>query len=153
MESIELAQQELLHAYLKIFLIKATRIKIEENQQNYNNNANNQEVFILSNLQQAIEQHYKIKHTASDYSNLLNTSNQILAKISKKYFHKTLSNLIADRIVVEAKRELYFSGKSIKEIAFELGYEDQYYFSRFFKKNTKISPQLFRQSMNLIKLD
>ena len=70
-----------------------------------------------------------------------------LAKITKTHFNKTLTDLISERIIIEAKRELYLSNKAIKEIAYELGYQDEYYFSRFFKTNADISPQMYRDTV------
>jgi AraC-like DNA-binding protein len=67
---------------------------------------------------------------------MLNISTKALNRLSKVHFSKTLSELIADRIVIEAKRELYLTDKPVKAIAFELGFEDEYYFSRFFKNNS-----------------
>ena len=64
-------------------------------------------------------------------------SPKALAKITRTHFNKTLSSLINERIIIEAKRELYLTGKTVKEIAYELGYEDEYYFSRFFKTNAE----------------
>ena len=49
--------------------------------------------------------------------------------------------------IIEAKRELYLTGKTVKEIAWELGYEDEYYFSRFCKVNADVSPQLYRETV------
>ena len=40
------------------------------------------------------------------------------------------------RLITEAKRELYLTAKPVKQIAFELGYKDEFYFSRFFKNIT-----------------
>jgi AraC family transcriptional regulator, transcriptional activator of pobA len=77
----------------------------------------------------------------------LNISPKSLAKITKTHFNKTLTDLIAERIVIEAKRELYLTNKSVKEIAYGLGYEDEHYFSRFFKKNADVSPQLYRETV------
>ena len=42
----------------------------------------------------------------------------------KSNFNKTPSSLINERIIIEAKRELYLTGKTVKEIAWEIGYED-----------------------------
>ena len=70
---------------------------------------------------------------------------------TKAHFNKTLTDLIAERIIIEAKRELYLTNKSIKEIAYELGYNDEYYFSRFFKKNADVSPQLYRETVGFDK--
>jgi len=45
---------------------------------------------------------------------------------------------------MEAKRDLYLTSKSVKEIAHALGFRDEHYFSRFFKKNAYVSPQTYR---------
>jgi YesN/AraC family two-component response regulator len=75
-----------------------------------------------------------------------------LGKITKSYFNKTLSSLINERIIIEAKRELYLTNKTVKEIAYELGYEDEYYFSRFFKVNADVSPQMYRETVGAGKM-
>nr|WP_276485378.1 helix-turn-helix domain-containing protein [Paraflavitalea sp. H1-2-19X] len=67
--------------------------------------------------------------------------------MTKNHFHKTLSELIAERIIIEAKRELYLTPKTVKEIAYEPGYDDEYYFSRFLKTQTGISPQSYRETV------
>lgn len=142
-----LAQYELLVSYLKIFLITASRLKTEQQTEIKIDITENKEPFILQNLKNYLEIHYKTKHSASDYANLLNISPKALAKITKSHFNKTLTDLISERIIIEAKRELYLTNKAVKEIAYELGYEDEYYFSRFFKNNTDISPQLYRDTV------
>ncbi len=143
-----LAQYELLISYLKIFLITASRLKTRQQQDVVVEASSDQkEPFILQNLKDAIEQHFKTKHSASDYANALNISTKALAKITKAHFNKTLTDLIAERIIIEAKRELYLTNKTVKEIAYELGYEDEYYFSRFFKTNADVSPQIYRASV------
>lgn len=147
MQNLQLAQYELLVSYLKIFLITASRLKVNQSPQATHDLADAKEPFILQTLKNAIEQHYKTKHSASDYASLLNISPKALAKITKTHFNKTLTDLIAERIVIEAKRELYLTNKTVKEIAYELGYEDEYYFSRFFKTNADVSPQLFRNTV------
>ena len=55
--------------------------------------------------------------------------------------------MISERIIIEAKRELYLTNKAVKEIAYELGYDDEYYFSRFFKAKAAISPQMYRDTV------
>ncbi len=147
MQNPALAQYELLTSYLKIFLITASRLKTEQEPHALKAVADLKEPFILQNLKDAIEKDFKTKHTASDYAKSLNISAKALAKITKAHFNKTLTDLISERIIIEAKRELYLTNKAIKEIAYELGYQDEYYFSRFFKTNADISPQLFRDTV------
>lgn len=146
MQNPALAQYELLISYLKIFLITASRLK-KEQQSETSAAVKDKEPFILQNLKNFIEIHFKIKHSPSDYADLLNITPKALAKITKNHFNKTLSNLIAERIIIEAKRELYLTNKSVKEIAYELGYDDEHYFSRFFKNNADVSPQIYRETV------
>lgn len=142
-----LAQYELLISYLKIFLITASRLKIEQQPEGKEDFSENKEPFILQNLKNFIEIHFRNKHSASEYADLLNISSKALAKITKTHFNKTLTDLISERIIIEAKRELYLTDKAIKEIAYELGYEDEHYFSRFFKNNADVSPQMYRDTV------
>jgi AraC family transcriptional regulator, transcriptional activator of pobA len=152
MQNPALAQYELLISYLKIFLIMTSRLKTEQEPKSLNSISNNKEPFILQNLKNAIEQDFKTKHSASDYAKTLNISTNALAKITKTHFNKTLTDLISERIIIEAKRELYLTGKPIKQIAYELGYDDEYYFSRFFKTNTDVSPQIYRNTVGFDRL-
>lgn len=153
MQNTALAQYELLVSYLKIFLINASRIKVNQTPGANTIVENSKEPFILQNLKEAIEKHYKTKHSPKEYADMLNISAKALAKVAKNHFNKTLTNLISERIVIEAKRELYLTSKPVKSIAFELGFDDEYYFSRFFKKNAEVSPQLYRDTVGFARVD
>ncbi len=153
MQNPALAQYELLVSYLKIFLISAARLKAEQQPSVPENDTASKEPFILQKLKDAIEENFKTKHSPADYAELLYITPKALAKITKSYFNKTLSHLINERIIIEAKRELYLTNKTVKEIAWELGYEDEYYFSRFFKVNAEVSPQLYRQTVGYARAD
>jgi YesN/AraC family two-component response regulator len=147
MQNPALAQYELLVSYLKIFLITASRLKTEQQSEIQKESSDAEEPFILQNLKNYIEIHYKTKHSASEYADMLAITPKALTKLTKTHFNKTLTALISERIIIEAKRELYLTNKTVKEIAFELGYNDEYYFSRFFKKNAEVSPQLYRDTV------
>jgi AraC-like DNA-binding protein len=148
-----IAQYELLISFMKIFLIAASRSKAEQQPLAVPSGKGDKEPFVLQNLKKAIENDFKSKHTPNDYAVLLNISPNALARITKKYFNKTLTKLIAERIIIEAKRELYLTSKSIKEVAYELGFDDEYYFSRFFKKNVNIPPQVYRETVGFGKAE
>jgi AraC-like DNA-binding protein len=142
-----LAQHEILVSYLKIFLINCSRLKTEQQPKALTDMLGAKEPFILQNLKNSIEKNFKQKHSAGDYANELNISIKALAKITKTHFNRTITELISERIIIEAKRELYLTNKTVKQIAYELGYIDEYYFSRFFKVNTDISPQIYRDTV------
>jgi AraC-like DNA-binding protein len=142
-----LAQHDLLVAYLRIFLISASRLKMEQQPSTTPGVKESKEHHILQKLKDAIEANFRAKHSPGDYAAMLYVTTKTLAKVSKLHYNKTLSNIINERIIIEAKRELYLTNKAVKEIAYELGYEDEYYFSRFFKVNTNVSPQKYRETV------
>ncbi|WP_160714599.1 helix-turn-helix domain-containing protein [Chitinophaga solisilvae] len=98
-------------------------------------------------LRRLLEQHYPTEHQVAFYANAFALTPKRLNEITKETTGRTVTELLHDRIVLEAKRNLAFSHKSIKEICYMLGFEDPAYFSRFFKNNTGISPQDFRDMM------
>jgi AraC-like DNA-binding protein len=83
---------------------------------------------------------------ASQYAELLNLSSYQLNAITKASVGKTVSDLINEQIVLEAKRYLLATTSQVKDIADHLGYEDVSYFIRFFKKHTGHPPEVFRKN-------
>lgn len=144
--------QELLIPILKIFIVTISRIKSLQHT-NEPKFVETETPFVLRNLKNAIEENYKEKHSASDYASLLNISPNALAKLVKTHFNKTLTDIITERIIIEAKRELYMTSNAVKEIAWLLGYSDEFYFSRLFKTNTGISPQTYRDTVGFGKAE
>jgi AraC-like DNA-binding protein len=153
MQNAALAQYELLISYLKILLIHGSRLRIEQSLLATVEISDLKEPFVLQNLKDAIEEHFKTKHSPANYADLLNISPKTLARITKNHFNKTLTNMIAERIIIEAKRELYLTSKPVKSIAYELGFNDEFYFSRFFKNNAEVSPQLYRETIGFAKAE
>lgn len=82
----------------------------------------------------------------SDYADRLSLSPYQLNSIAKTSVGRTVSDLINDQIVLEAKRQLIATPAQVKEVADKLGYEDPSYFIRFFKKQTGHSPEAFRKN-------
>ncbi len=144
----QFASEESIFTYLKLYLINCSRLKGKDEREL----VVTEEHRIIIKLKDLLDKHYNTLHSPKDYAELLFMSAKTLSKIVKDTYGKTLSSLISDRIIIEAKRELYLTGKTIKEIAFELGYEDEYYFSRFFKNKTGISPKNYRTTVGENKL-
>lgn len=78
------------------------------------------------------------------YAKSLNISTPYLNECVKTATGNSVSYHIQQRVILEAKRLLYHSNKSIKEIAGELGYDDYSYFIRLFVKITGMTPLAFR---------
>jgi AraC-like DNA-binding protein len=93
-----------------------------------------------------VEQHYRNEHEVRFYAAQLNKSPKTLANYFALYSQKTPLQIIQERVALEAKRLLYYTDKTSKEIAYDLGFDDAAHFSRFFKKQTAQSPSDFKKS-------
>lgn len=91
-----------------------------------------------------LEQHFAALKRPAEYAEILNISVAYLNECVKKVSGYSVSHHIQQRVVLEAKRLLYHSDKSVKEIASELGYDDYAYFSRLFAKVTGMTALTFR---------
>lgn len=147
MERPGAAEFDILLSYLKILLIDASRLKAAKRQPALL--PGGREPKIVNELREAIEKNFRELHRPGEYAALLNRSAPVLNRTAKTHFNKTLSQLVADRIVVEAKRQLYLTAKPVKLIAFELGFNDEFYFSRYFKSKMSVSPQRFRATVGV----
>ena len=152
MDRDSIAQHEVLVAFLKVFLIEAVRQKKEFDKDIVPKFSDSQSE-ILQNLVDSIENNYCELHSPKEYADALCVSTKTLAKIVKKYLQQTPSFLISNRIIIEAKRELYLTSKPLKQIAANLGYDDEFYFSRFFKKKVGVSPDNYRKTVGFAKLE
>lgn len=103
----------------------------------------------LSDFQNLIQIHFKNERSPSFYADTLAISSSSLSKRTKQLFAKTPTQLIQERVVLEAKKLLHLTHKSIKEIAGELCFEDEFYFSRYFKKHVGLSPLHFREKVGI----
>ncbi|WP_312399661.1 helix-turn-helix transcriptional regulator [Sphingobacterium sp.] len=99
---------------------------------------------ITRSFKRLLETNYCILKRPARYAKQLNISTHYLNESVKYTTGLTVSQHIQNRIILEAKRLLYHSDKSVKEIAFELGYDDYPYFSRLFNKSTGMSALAFR---------
>lgn len=96
-------------------------------------------------FRQALEAEYRHLHNVKDYAALLGVGTKYLTTIVNECSHRTPLQLINDRILLEAKRQLRYSNKMVKEIAFDLGFDDPSYFIKLFKRQTGMLPTDFRE--------
>ncbi|MFK7971680.1 MAG: helix-turn-helix domain-containing protein [Bacteroidia bacterium] len=97
-----------------------------------------------------LELHIRKEHNVAQYADYLQVSKSHLNKTLKIHFGKSSSELIKDRLVVEIKRELLYSEKSISEISHELSFSEPSNLNRFFRERTSFTPGEYRQ-LNLKK--
>ena len=98
----------------------------------------------IKNFEVLLEQNFKIEKAPSLYASQLNITLKHLNRICNEILQKTTTEVITDRIILEAKRMLMDKKFTINEIASELGFDDYSYFTRLFKKHTGMTPTNFR---------
>ncbi len=131
----ELMKYEKIHSLISLVYVELSRhylpaTKIE----------NETYLLKLRKLEHFIDVYYKTKKYPHEYAGLMNISEKHLNRICKECLNKTTTELIAERIIVEAKRLLIHKQHSVSEIASLLGFEDNSYFARFFKKHCGETP-------------
>jgi AraC-like DNA-binding protein len=92
-----------------------------------------------------LEQHFADRHDVQYYANALQLAPVRLSRQLQSILGKSTKQIIDERIVLEAKRLLQYTSQSVGEIAYALGYSDQFHLSKTFKRLVGVSPQEFRE--------
>lgn len=137
------AHKDMLETYLRLFLIQALRLI--ETQESVVSSTTHQQNQLAQDFIALVEKHFREEHTVTGYAEKLFVAPKSLAKRLHALEYPTPLQIIRDRLMLEAKRQLKFTNKTVREIAFELGFEDPAYFSRLFSKHSKVSPVKYRQ--------
>lgn len=138
-------QQEMLVILLKRLIItitKMARMRFSPDEKNHD-----QRLDIFRKFNLLVEFHFREEHALDFYAKKLERSAKTLSNTFSLYSDKTPLQLIQERIILEAKRLLAYTDKSVKQITYELGFEDPAYFSNFFKKHMSQSPVDFRNKL------
>lgn len=102
----------------------------------------------LDSFTELVDNHYKQHHDVNFYASHLALSPNYLNKIVKMTLGVSAKSYINDKIIREASHQLLYTSVSVKEIAFDVGFEDMPYFIRFFKKNKCMTPARYRQLLS-----
>ena len=100
---------------------------------------------LVRRLRALVERNFHAIHAVTAYANSLSVTPGHLNEVTKSVTGKTVSGLIQERIILEAKRLLAHSDRSVKEIAYALGFDDPSYFTRFFRERAGAAPLAFRE--------
>lgn len=136
------ARETLIGAYLEIALMLAASRDILEQTED---GAATRDIVRISRLNQLIGQHFREHLPVDFYAHELNVSVTHLNRITKAQTGRTMNELLSDKIVSQAKRDLVFTLLTAQEVAFTLGFADPAYFTRFFSRETGETPRQFRE--------
>lgn len=98
----------------------------------------------LEKFRNLIDEHMRHRWTVQQYADQLGISAGQLSRLTRESLGKSSMALINERVLIEAQRELIYTNASIKQIADGLGFEDESYFGRFFRKHVGVSPLAYR---------
>ncbi len=105
-----------------------------------------QNYLVLYNFRKLVGEYYASKHLPKDYASLLYITPNHLNAVCNELLGKPAGEVIRDRVLLEAKRLLVNAGLGVAEIAWQLGFSDNSYFTKFFKKYEGVTPEEFRKS-------
>lgn len=143
LESNEPHKARMIQLLMESLLLCLLRIYSDEN--------NREEQAVLpshiSQFRQLIKQRYKEHLSVEGYASLLNISAKHLIDICKKHTGKTPLKQIQDHMASEAKKLLYHTPLSVKEVAYELNFDEPANFSKYFKAATGYTPAEYRKGI------
>jgi len=136
-------QHRMLSAYVSLLLTYLSRLYTEQ----YKVTDTSADQLLLKKFQGKIDESFHELHEVGDYASLLNISAGHLSEVVKTQSGKPAIKHIHDRLVMEARRMLFHTNNSLKEIAYDLGFTDASYFNRFFKRETGATPAGYRSTI------
>lgn len=139
-QSNAIDSEEAIHALLDLILIYCKRlypqpagIKLKKGH------------ILIKRFKQLIEEKCTENIGVKEYAEMLQVSANHLSETVKEYTGRTSTDFINDRMILEIKRLLTHTELTVQEIAFQLNFSDQSYFSKYFKKTCGLTPSAFRK--------
>lgn len=138
--------EEMIRTYVKQIIIRATRNWKKQHLENNTIKIPGNELDVFRDFSRYLEIHFREKHNVAEYAELLHIAPKTLTHKFKNLNLESPNQLIINRILLEAKRLLFYTDKPVKEIAYDLGYEDPAYFNRLFSNKTGNTPSSFKKN-------
>ncbi|RYD80150.1 MAG: helix-turn-helix domain-containing protein [Sphingobacteriales bacterium] len=136
-------ETDIIKDYLDILLMRLGRC-ISQEKQSFQKDSGQWQI---QALQELIEQYSTQEQSPAFYAEKLHLSVKYLNELCKKHLDKTTSQLIQERIILEAKRLLAHADYTAGQVADQLSFQDYSYFARFFKKMVGQTPVAFKKSV------
>jgi AraC family transcriptional regulator, transcriptional activator of pobA len=98
----------------------------------------------IDKLKTLIALHFRQQRPVDFYAEKLALTPAHLNRICRKISGRSVGQLVAERVIEEARRDLVFTSMTVQQIAFDLGFSDPAYFNRLFSRQTGITPKAYR---------
>jgi len=139
----QLLSEELLRSHMSVFLATCVR-SFQSMPLSHNQEHQRHDLLTFQQFAALLDSHLSDKHGVSFYASKMAITPKALNNSIRRLTGKTCIDLIQERTLTEAKRLLLYTDKSAKEIAYELNFKDNSYFTRFFSKHTGHTPSTFK---------
>ncbi|HMI79279.1 MAG TPA: AraC family transcriptional regulator [Ferruginibacter sp.] len=130
-----------IHSRIELILVEINRSKIKQGSEIWKPDAP------FLKFLETIRANFKKNLTVRQVASSLHTTESKLNELSKLHTGRTAQSVIHGLVASEAKRLFMYEKLSVKEVAYELGFNDPFYFSNFFKKQTMQSPKSYREKV------
>jgi len=140
-------QEEMLRILLKRMIIRCTRLA---RKQLLKQSTNETDIDLVREFNVLVEEYFRTRKSVIEYAELMHKSPKTIANVFSKYSENSPLQIIHNRVIMEAKRMLYYTDKTAKEIGYELGYRDPAQFSKLFKNHTGITTTEFKNRSNIV---
>ncbi|MBW8684619.1 AraC family transcriptional regulator [Chitinophaga rhizophila] len=138
--SVDMIQVLMLQLFIRVGRISFEKSPVQPNNYNY---------ILLKNFQKLIEKNFSTLKLPKDYAELLFITPNHLNALCNNTLGLSAGELIRNRIILEAKRMLVNVDATVTEIAYRLGFADNSYFTKFYKKYTGQTPEEFRRKLRI----
>ena len=139
----QVLSNEIVRTYLHLILLGLKQFAFSQNSISTEHGVRN----IVAEFRRLVNNNYLNNFSIGDYASTLNITPNYLNSLCRNETGKTATQQISDRILLEAKRLLYSTDLSVKEVAFELNFDNTAYFNRFFKKQCGQTPAEYREQI------
>jgi AraC family transcriptional activator of pobA len=150
---LSLIQQELteqpyqylisIHSRIELILVAINRAKVKRGDEIWKPDA------LFLKFLEAVRDNFEYNYTVAEFAARLGTTELKLNELAKLHAGKTAQHVIHGLTTSEAKRLLTYGEATVKEVAYQLGFNDPFYFSNFFKKQTSLSPSQYKKGFSL----
>jgi AraC family transcriptional activator of pobA len=127
-----------IHSRIELVLVEINRAKLNSGDEIWKPGA------LFLKFLELVRANFEHNYPVSQFAKMLRTTEAKLNEQSKLHTGRTAQNVIYGLVASEAKRLLIYQNLSVKEVAYQLGFNDPFYFSNFFKKHTSVSPKSYQ---------
>lgn len=137
------ALRTIVEAHLKLLLALVVRLRAAHGNAS---RAQMPEAAILRRFRQSVETSFRQHWPVTDYARMLGVSEDRLHAMTSRATGLPPKEIVQRRLLLEAKRHLLYTTMTVKEIAYDLGFDDPAYFSRFFTRRAGMAPGAYRRA-------